>query len=200
MKEINVAVTGGAGQISYSLLPRLISGETFGPDTKVNLRLVEIPQVVDKLEGTIMELIDCGFDQTGSLLATADIKEGVDGANWVLLVGSIPRGIVVDGKKIEERSDLLRINGGIFTDQGSAIGELANKDAKILVLDEATSALDTKTESAVMEAVEDLSRELTIVMIAHRLTTVMRCDRLIRLDKGLIIQQGSPDQVLMNDV
>ena len=134
MKEINVAVTGGAGQISYSLLPRLISRETFGPDTKVNLRLVEIPQVVDKLEGTIMELIDCGFDQTGSLLATADIKEGVDGANWVLLVGSIPRGIVVDGKKIEERSDLLRINGGIFTDQGSAIGGLANKDAKILVV------------------------------------------------------------------
>ena len=134
MKEINVAVTGGAGQISYSLLPRLISGETFGPDTKVNLRLVEIPQVVDKLEGTIMELIDCGFDQTGSFLATADIKEGVDGADWVLLVGSIPRGIVVDGKKIEERSDLLRINGGIFTDQGSAIGELANKDAKILVV------------------------------------------------------------------
>ena len=134
MKEINVAVTGGAGQISYSLLPRLISGETFGPDTKVNLRLVEIPQVVDKLEGTIMELVDCGFDQTGSMLATADIKEGVDGADWVLLVGSIPRGIVIDGKKIEERSDLLKINGGIFTDQGSAIGELADKEAKILVV------------------------------------------------------------------
>ena len=134
MKEINVAVTGGAGQISYSLLPRLISGETFGPDTKVNLRLVEIPQVVDKLEGTIMELVDCGFDQTGSMLATADIKEGVDGADWVLLVGSIPRGIVIDGKKIEERSDLLKINGGIFTDQGSAIGSLANKEAKILVV------------------------------------------------------------------
>ncbi len=134
MKEINVAVTGGAGQISYSLLPRLISGETFGPDTKVNLRLVEIPQVVDKLEGMIMELVDCGFDQTGSMLATADIKEGVDGADWVLLVGSIPRGIVIDGKKIEERSDLLKINGGIFTDQGSAIGELANKEAKILVV------------------------------------------------------------------
>ena len=118
MKEINVAVTGGAGQIAYSLLPRLVSGETFGVDTKVNLRLIEIPQVVDKLEGTIMELIDCGFEQTGSLLATADIKEGVKDAHWVLLVGSIPRGIVVDGKKIEERSDLLKINGGIFTDQG----------------------------------------------------------------------------------
>lgn len=134
MKEINVAVTGGAGQIAYSLLPRLVSGETFGSDTKVNLRLIEIPQVVDKLQGTIMELIDCGFEQTGKLVATSDIKEGVKDADWVLLVGSIPRGIVIDGKKIEERSDLLKINGGIFTDQGAAIGELAKSDAKVLVV------------------------------------------------------------------
>ena len=149
MKEINVAVTGGAGQIAYSLLPRLVSGETFGVDTKVNLRLIEIPQVVDKLEGTIMELIDCGFEQTGSLLATADIKEGVKDAHWVLLVGSIPRGIVVDGKKIEERSDLLKINGGIFTDQGEAIGKLAQEEAKILVVGNPanTNALIGRTKS-----------------------------------------------------
>ena len=149
MKEINVAVTGGAGQIAYSLLPRLVNGETFGVDTKVNLRLIEIPQVVDKLEGTIMELIDCGFEQTGSLLATADIKEGVKDAHWVLLVGSIPRGIVVGGKKIEERSDLLRINGSIFTDQGEAIGKLAQKDAKILVVGNPanTNALIGRTKS-----------------------------------------------------
>jgi malate dehydrogenase len=134
MKEINVAVTGGAGQIAYSLLPRLVSGETFGSDTKVNLRLIEIPQVVDKLQGTIMELIDCGFEQTGELTATSDIREGVKDADWILLVGSIPRGIVIDGKKIEERSDLLKINGGIFTDQGAAIGELSKPDAKILVV------------------------------------------------------------------
>jgi malate dehydrogenase len=134
MKEINVAVTGGAGQIAYSLLPRLVSGETFGSETKVNLRLIEIPQVVDKLQGTIMELIDCGFEQTGELTATSDIREGVKDADWVLLVGSIPRGIVIDGKKIEERSDLLKINGGIFTDQGAAIGELSKPDAKILVV------------------------------------------------------------------
>ena len=134
MKEINVTVTGGAGQIAYSLLPRLISGETFGEDTRVNLRLVEIPQVVDRLEGTIMELIDCGFKQTGELIATSDIKEGVKDADWILLVGSIPRGIVIDGKKIEERSDLLKINGGIFTYQGSAIGEFAKTNAKILVV------------------------------------------------------------------
>ena len=102
MKEINVAVTGGAGQIAYSLLPRLISGETIGKDTKLNLRLIEIPQVVDKLEGTIMELVDCGFKQTGSLKATTDIKEGVEDAHWVLLVGSIPRGIVFEGKKLKK--------------------------------------------------------------------------------------------------
>ena len=149
MKEINIAVTGGAGQIAYSLLPRLVSGETFGVDTKVNLRLIEIPQVVNKLEGTIMELIDCGFEQTGSLQATADIEEGVKDAHWVLLVGSIPRGIVVDGKKIEERSDLLKINGGIFTDQGEAIGKLAQKDAKILVVGNPanTNALIGRTKS-----------------------------------------------------
>ena len=96
-----------------------------------------------------MELIDCGFEQTGSLLATADIKEGVKDAHWVLLVGSIPRGIVVDGKKIEERSDLLRINGGIFTDQGEAIGKLAQKDAKILVVGNPanTNALIGRTKS-----------------------------------------------------
>ena len=149
MKEVNVAVTGGAGQIAYSLLPRLMSGETFGVDTKVNLRLIEIPQVLNKLEGIIMELIDCGFKQTGSLLATSNIREGVEDANWVLLVGSIPRGIVVDGKKIEERSDLLRINGGIFTSQGAAIGELAKEDANILVVGNPanTNALIGRTKS-----------------------------------------------------
>ena len=149
MKKINVTVTGAAGQIAYSLLPRLISGETYGENTKVNLKMVEIPQVVERLEGTIMELIDCGFEQTGSLSSTDDINEGVKDADWVLLVGSIPRGIVVDGKKIEERSDLLRINGGIFTGQGKAVGEYAKENAKILVVGNPanTNALIGKTKS-----------------------------------------------------
>jgi len=105
--------------------------------------------MVEKLEGTIMELIDCGFQQTGSLMATDDIKKGVTDADWILLVGSIPRGIVVDGKKIEERSDLLRINGGIFTGQGKAIGELAKNNANILVVGNPanTNALIGKTKS-----------------------------------------------------
>ena len=150
MKEINVAVTGGAGQIAYSLLPRLVSGETFGADTKVNLRLIEIPQVVEKLEGTIMELIDCGFDQTGELTATSDIREGVKDADWVLLVGSIPRGIVIDGKKIEERSDLLKINGGIFTDQGAAIENAshASKTTRAHVMFSKNQSMPSKRKSS----------------------------------------------------
>ena len=72
MKEINVLVTGAAGQISYSLLPRLISGETFGPNTKVNLKLVEIPPVLDKLQGTVLELEDCGFSNCGSIMSRSE--------------------------------------------------------------------------------------------------------------------------------
>ena len=134
MKEINVLVTGAAGQIGYALLPRLASGETFGSDVLVNLRLVEIPQVVEKLTGTIMELEDCGFNTLGKVEAFSDIYEASKDVDWALLVGSIPRGITINGKKIEERGDLLKINGGIFTDQGKAIGENGKKDAKILVV------------------------------------------------------------------
>ena len=134
MKEINVLVTGAAGQIGYALLPRLASGETFGSDVLVNLRLVEIPQVVEKLTGTIMELEDCGFNTLGKVEAFSDIYKASNDIDWALLVGSIPRGVTINGKKIEERGDLLKINGGIFTDQGKAIGENGKKDAKILVV------------------------------------------------------------------
>ena len=85
MKEINVLVTGAAGQISYSLLPRLISGETFGPNTKVNLKLVEIPPVLDKLQGTVLELEDCGFSNCGSIMSTSDINEAAEDCDWALL-------------------------------------------------------------------------------------------------------------------
>ena len=87
MKEINVLVTGAAGQIGYALLPRLASGETFGSDVLVNLRLVEIPQVVEKLTGTIMELEDCGFNTLGKVEAFSDIYEASNDIDWALLVG-----------------------------------------------------------------------------------------------------------------
>ena len=134
MKEINVLVTGAAGQIGYALLTRLASGETFGKDTKVNLNLVEVPQMVSKLEGSRMELEDCGFNALGEIKSFSDINEASGDIDWALLVGSIPRGITINGKKIEERADLLKINGGIFTEQGKALGENAKQNAKILVV------------------------------------------------------------------
>ena len=134
MKEIIVLVTGAAGQIGYALLTRLASGETFGKDTKVNLNLVEVPQVVSKLEGSKMELEDCGFNTLGEIKSFSDINEAAGDIDWALLVGSIPRGITINGKKIEERADLLKINGGIFTEQGKALGENAKQNAKILVV------------------------------------------------------------------
>ena len=134
MKEINVLVTGAAGQIGYALLTRLASGETFGKETKVNLNLVEVPQVVSKLEGSRMELEDCGFNALGEIKSFSDINEASGDIDWALLVGSIPRGITINGKKIEESADLLKINGGIFTEQGKALGENAKQNAKILVV------------------------------------------------------------------
>ena len=132
-KEIKVVVTGAAGQIGYSLIPRLVDGNTFGNKT-VNLSLVEIPQVVSKLKGLAMELEDSYFPNLGSINYTDNFSEASRDADWFLLVGSIPRGIVYNGKKIEERSDLLQINGGIFVEQGKAIGEFGNQNAKVLVV------------------------------------------------------------------
>ena len=134
MKDrVKVVVTGAAGQISYSLIPRLVDGHTFG-NKIVDLELVEIPQVVDKLEGLVMELEDSNFPKMGNVNYTANFEEAAQDADWFLLVGSIPRGIVYNGKKIEERADLLQINGGIFVGQGQAIGKFGKSDAKVLVV------------------------------------------------------------------
>jgi len=131
--RVKVVVTGAAGQIAYSLIPRLVDGRTFA-NKIVDLYLVEIPQVVSKLEGLVMELEDSYFPQMGEVKYTDDFEEASHNADWFLLVGSIPRGIVYEGKKIEERSDLLKINGGIFVSQGEAIGKYGKENAKILVV------------------------------------------------------------------
>ena len=131
--SVKVVVTGAAGQIAYSLIPRLVDGKTFG-NKIVDLSLVEIPQVVSKLEGLVMELEDSYFPNMGDVSYTDNFEEASKDADWFLLVGSIPRGIVYNGKKIEERSDLLSINGGIFVDQGKAIGVYGKENAKILVV------------------------------------------------------------------
>ena len=98
---ITVAVTGGAGQIAYSLLPRIAAGSVFGPDQPVDLHLIKIPVAVTALEGVVMELQDCAFPLLRKVVATVDLDEGFRGANWALLVGSVPR------KAGMERKDLL---------------------------------------------------------------------------------------------
>lgn len=125
---MKVAVTGAAGQIGYSLLFRIASGSMFGPDQPVELRLIEIPQVMTALEGVVMELEDCAFPLVSTIVPTADLDEGFRGVNWALLVGSVPR------KKGMERKDLLGINGKIFIGQGQAIAKNAAPDIRVLVV------------------------------------------------------------------
>jgi malate dehydrogenase len=125
---IKVAITGGAGQIAYALLPRIASGSMFGLDQPVELHLIEIPAALAPLEGVVMELQDCAFPLLRNIIATSDLDEGFRGVNWALLVGSVPR------KAGMERKDLLGINGKIFTSQGEAIARNAASDIRVLVV------------------------------------------------------------------
>lgn len=127
-KPIRVAITGAAGQIGYSLLFRIASGAVFGPDQPVELNLIEIEPGMKALEGVKMELDDCAFPLLNGIVTTCDLNEGFKGANWALLVGSVPR------KKGMERSDLLGINGKIFIGQGQAIEKNAADDIRVLVV------------------------------------------------------------------
>ncbi|MFK7801535.1 MAG: malate dehydrogenase [Anaerolineae bacterium] len=125
--HVTVAVTGGAGQICYSLLPRLASGETFGPDTMVTLKLLEITPALGALEGVAMELNDCAFPNLKEIVMTDDPNVAFDGANWALLVGSKPRG------KGMLRGDLIKENGPIFVGQGKALQKGAS-DIRVAVV------------------------------------------------------------------
>ena len=126
---VQVTVTGAAGQIGYQLLFRIASGQLLGPDTPVVLRLLEIEPAMKALAGVVMELDDCAFPLLAGIEATSDLGIAFDGANWALLVGSIPR------KAGMERGDLLNVNGGIFKPQGRAIAEHAASDVRVLVVD-----------------------------------------------------------------
>ena len=125
---IKVAVTGAAGQIGYSLLPRIASGAIFGPDQPIELHLIEIPPALKALEGVVMELHDCAFPLLHNVEATVDLNEGFRGVSWALLVGSVPR------RAGMERKDLLGINGKIFVEQGRALAECAGSDLRVLVV------------------------------------------------------------------
>jgi len=124
---VKVAVTGAAGQIGYSLLFRIASGALLGPDTPVQLRLLEITPALKALEGVVMELDDCAFPTLAGVEISDDADVAFDGANVALLVGARPR------TKGMERGDLLEANGAIFTVQGKAINEHAADDIRVTV-------------------------------------------------------------------
>tara|TARA_X000001036_G_scaffold106935_1_gene99991 strand:- start:40 stop:1023 length:984 start_codon:yes stop_codon:yes gene_type:complete len=128
MKTMKVAVTGAAGQIGYAMLFRLASGSVFGPDTAVELQLLELEQALPALEGVKMELDDCAFPLLNKIITTSDPNVAFKDIDWGLLVGSVPR------KEGMERNDLLRVNGGIFVGQGKAINDNASDNARIVVV------------------------------------------------------------------
>jgi malate dehydrogenase len=125
---VRVAVTGAAGQIGYSLLFRIASGAMLGPDQPVILQLLEITPALKALEGVAMELDDCAFPLLAGIVGTDDANVAFGDADYALLVGAMPR------KAGMERSDLLSANGAIFTVQGQALSDSANKGVKILVV------------------------------------------------------------------
>ena len=127
-QTIRVAVTGAAGQVAYSILPRLASGEVFGANTKVILQLLEITPALQALEGVAMELEDCGFPTLAGIEFTDDPNKAFAGCNYALLVGAAPR------KQGMERKDLLGMNGKIFVGQGQALAKNAASDVRILIV------------------------------------------------------------------
>ncbi len=123
-----VAVTGAAGQIGYSLLFRIASGQLLGPEQPVILQLLEIPPAMGALEGVAMELADCAFGLLAGIELSDQPEAAFAGVSWALLVGSRPR------TKGMERKDLLEANGGIFTRQGAALAAHAADDVRVLVV------------------------------------------------------------------
>src|SRR5947209_14213265 len=125
---IRIAVTGAGGQIGYGLIFRIASGGLFGPNQPVALQLLEITPALPSLNGTLMELEDCAFPLLAGFMATDKAEEAFEGADWVILVGGLPR---KDGMS---RADLIRANGPIFTGQGKAINDAAGPDVRILTV------------------------------------------------------------------
>ena len=125
---VRVAVTGAAGQISYSLLFRIASGDMLGKDQPVILQLLEITPALEALKGVAMELEDCAFPLVDGIVQTDDAKVAFKDADYALLVGARPRGPGM------ERKDLLEANAAIFSAQGQAINEVASRGIKVLVV------------------------------------------------------------------
>jgi malate dehydrogenase len=157
-KPIRVTVTGAAGQIGYSLVFRIASGQMLGPDQPVDLRLLEIPPAMGALEGVAMEIVDCAFPLLAGLDLHDDPNDAFDGVEIALLVGSRPR------TKGMERAELLSENGKIFTVQGRALNERAADGVRVLVVG---NPANTNCLIA-MSSAQDIPRE--------RFTSMMRLD------------------------
>jgi len=123
-----IAVTGGAGQIAYSLLFRIANGDLFGNEQPIALHILDLPIAFSSLEGVKMELDDCAFPLLSEIRIGTNPYEIFENVDWALLVGAKPRGPGM------ERADLLSENGKIFIEQGKALNESANKDVKVLVV------------------------------------------------------------------
>src|SRR5216110_1062363 len=128
MTTIKVVVTGATGQVAYAVLPRIAAGEMFGPDVEIDLRLSDIPAMIDKAKGVLMELEDGAYPLLERVIASADRAETHHRADWILLVGSVPRGPGM------ERGDLIRKNGPIFVDEGKAIAQYGSKSVRAVVI------------------------------------------------------------------
>jgi len=170
---IRVAVTGAAGQIGYALLPRIASGQMFGPDQPVILQLLEIPdeKAMSALKGVMMELEDCAFPLLEGMVLTSDLNTAFKDVNWALLIGSRPRGPGM------ERNDLIKVNGPIFVGQGRAINDHAAKNVRVAVVG---NPCNTNCLIA-MHAAKDLPRE--------RFTALTRLDQ-NRAQSQLAIKAG----------
>jgi malate dehydrogenase len=174
---VRVTVTGAAGQIGYSLVFRIASGQLLGPDQPVDLRLLEIPPAMGALQGVAMELIDCAFPLLAGLDLHDDPNEAFDGVNVALLVGSRPR------TKGMERAELLSENGKIFTVQGNALNDNAAEDVKVLVVG---NPANTNCLIAMNNA-PDIPRE--------RFTSMMRLDH-----NRAIAQLAAKAEVAVTDI
>lgn len=127
-KRVKVAISGAAGQIGYAIIFRIASGQMFGLDTEVDLNLLEMTPVLPALAGVKMELEDCAFPLLKNITITDDLNVAMKDINWAVLIGSVPR------KQGMERSDLLQVNGKIFTGQGRAINDHAASDVRVFVV------------------------------------------------------------------
>ncbi len=149
---VRVAVTGAAGQIGYSLLFRIASGQMLGPDQPVILQLLEVTPAMKALEGVVMEIEDCAFPLSAGFVLADDANVAFKEADYALLVGARPRGPGM------ERSDLLEANGGIFKVQGQALNESASRDVKVLVVG---NPANTNAHTAMLSAPDLNSRNFT---------------------------------------